>query len=433
MAALADPVAFGGGTYALSFRTTPAGALNAGDTITITAVLGTDFFYDSTLFRIEAGQSPGVVPAGLSMASTGPAATDNSYYANQVTLTLADPIPASTEVTVTAAGVTNPGPGRYQISVSTSAQPREQSVPYVVTGSGRAQFSTFTDTAGTRAFMLYRPADWFRTQALIVDLPGCTETASVEARWSRFTQLAELKGFSVLIPQEDSTDNGANCWNWFDPSDWKRGSGEPAIIAGLTRAVVSEYRLDPDRVYVTGISAGGVMADIMGVTYPDLWAALGVYAGCEYEGLPCVGAPAVQPPEVAAEAALTQMGPRRKNMPVIVVHGDADELVPSANDGEVIQQWLYIDAVAAGRTPSSLPVLPTSATAYDQPGKQSAEIRRWYRGRYLQAEEIVVHGMAHQWSDAANAGTPEDALITDPAGPDVTTPIVDFFLSHAST
>lgn len=425
---VSDPVAFHGAVYTVHFSTTPGGALSPGSTITLTAPLGTDFFYDSTLFRVAAAGQPALPPLGLSVTTTGPAATLNQYYGNQATLTVAQSIPASTLVTVTATGVTNPGPGDQQVSVATSAQPAESSTAYPISGSGRAFQSTYTNPAGTRYYLLYRPADWARTRALIVDLPGCTETSSVEARWSRFTDLAAQRGFSVLLPEEDQTDNGAECWNWFEPSNWNRGSGEPSIIAGITQKVVSAYGFDPGRVFMTGISAGGVMSDIMAVTYPDLYRAVGIYAGCEYEGLPCFAAPAAQPPAVSAQAAVAQMGPRLRAIPAIVVHGDVDEVVPAADDAEAVQQWLYVDGKALTGNPSLLPQLPASTVSYDQPGKQPATISKWTYGRSVLAEEITVHGMAHQWSDATDAGTPEDALITDPSGPDVTTPIVDFFL-----
>lgn len=429
---MSDPAAFHGAVYTIRFATTPAGALSPGSTITLTAPLGTDFFYDSTLFRIAAAGQPALPPLGLAVSTTGPAATQNQYYGNQATLTLAQAIPASTLVTVTATGVTNPGPGNQQLTVGTSAQPTESSSSYPISGSGRAFQGTYTNAAGTRYYLLYQPADWARTKALIVDLPGCTETSSVEARWSRFTDLAAQRGFSVLLPEQDQADNGAECWNWFESSNWNRGSGEPSIIAGITQKIVSAYGFDPARVYMTGISAGGVMSDIMAVTYPDLYHAVGIYAGCEYEGLPCFGAPAAQPPAVSAQAAIAQMGPRLRAVPAIVVHGDVDELVPPANDVEAVQQWLYVDGQALTGNPSLLPQLPTSTASYDQPGKQPATISKWTYGGSLLAEEITVHGMAHQWSDATDAGTPEDALITDPSGPDVTTPIVDFFLSDTA-
>ena len=78
---------------------------------------------------------------------------------------------------------------------------------------------------------------------------------------------------------------GANllkCWNWFSRDHQQQGQGEPCIIAGLAREIVATYGLDGNRVYVAGLSAGGAMAVILGQTYPDVFAAIGVHSGLPY-------------------------------------------------------------------------------------------------------------------------------------------------------
>ncbi len=118
-------------------------------------------------------------------------------------------------------------------------------------------------------------------------LHGCLESTDGFRRLTRLDELAQADGFIVVFPLQSVLANPSACWNWFLPGDLHRGSGEPSIIAGITGLVQQLYRIDPRRVFVTGVSAGGAMSSVMGGTYPDLYAAVGVGSGCEYDGAPC--------------------------------------------------------------------------------------------------------------------------------------------------
>ncbi|MDX6285055.1 MAG: hypothetical protein QOG53_540 [Frankiales bacterium] len=301
---------------------------------------------------------------------------------------------------------------------------------------------SYTNAAGTRTYYVHTPPNARAGLPLVVDLHGCTEVVADEVRRSHFNDVADKLGFIVAYPEQSAAANGSLCWNWFLPEHLHRGAGEPSLIAGITTTVARKWKTDPRRTYVFGISAGGAMANIMAVTYPDLYAAAGLYAACEYDGLPCLGAPPARPWQVSAQEAFTEMGPRARVIPIFVVQGSADAAVPAANSVYVVQQYLTQNRLVAGQRALVQPVFADHVHRAKKPAPngQHYTVRQWHdaRGR-LVVEHWLIHGMGHQWSNAQYSGDVQtdtdnnDLILNDPNGPDVTTPIAQFLLAHPRT
>ena len=253
-------------------------------------------------------------------------------------------------------------------------------------------------------------------------LHGCTQSTDDFAAGTQMNIVAEERSFFVAYPAQSKSANGSKCWNWFNPGDQQRDRGEPSLIAGITLEISRDYAIDPKRIYVAGLSAGGAAAAIVGASYPDLFAAIGVHSG-----LPCGAASDL----TSAFSVMQQGNPKASSrlpqsstfhghgrlVPTIVFHGDKDTTVHPRNGHHVIEQSrsnglgelrsvTQLGHVAGGRSYSR-------TSHFDASGR--AVLEMW-----------VVHGAGHAWSGGSPTGS-----YTDPHGPNASREMVRFFLEHS--
>jgi poly(hydroxyalkanoate) depolymerase family esterase len=280
---------------------------------------------------------------------------------------------------------------------------------------------SFTHQGRTLAYKLYVPPRAADATAvappLVLMLHGCTQTPDDFAAGTRMNELARQAGVVVVYPAQTQHANSQKCWNWFKTQHQQRGRGEPALLAALTQSIVAAEHVDPARVYVAGLSAGGAMADILGHVYPDVFAAVGVHSGLAAgAATDLVSAlAAMRGAPTAAPAPVRAAGSRRA--PVIVFHGDADATVHPGNAAAVVQAALDGGAKASnaveGRSSQG-----QSFTRTEHPGAD---------GR-VAVESWLLRGAGHAWSGGSASGS-----YTDPRGVDASAEMLRFFLAHPRT
>jgi poly(hydroxyalkanoate) depolymerase family esterase len=282
----------------------------------------------------------------------------------------------------------------------------------------RGYFGThaYANAAGRRQYRLYMPAGAASEPLpLLVMLHGCTQDADDFATGTQMNALAERHRFFVAYPVQPQQANPSKCWNWFKPDDQQRDRGEPSLIAGITREIISTHNVDPARVYVAGMSAGGAMAAVMIAEYPELYAAAGVHSGlparCAHD-LPSAFAAmkgSKRHRKTSHPQGEARLSPKR---PLIVFHGDADVTVNVANATRLLHGFdARPDAGSAGRRIDG--------------NRRDCTVSRLISTDNIDAELWTIHGAGHAWA-GGNAG----GSFTDPTGPDASFEMLRFFLAH---
>lgn len=260
---------------------------------------------------------------------------------------------------------------------------------------------------------------------LVVVLHGANTTAEQQRAANLFDPLAVREGFMVLYPDHE-TDSALGrhplqAWRFYNPAEMQRDVGDAQAVAELTRQVIESWDVDPERVYIVGMSAGGWMTSIMGATYPDLFAAIGIVeAGAYGIGLAGVGqalGSALIPAEVLALAAYQAMGQHARLLPVIQFQGDKDIAATPASGSHAVQQWLMTNnLVASGSWQVPFPLAPSETVTYSPVDGYPYHIDIYKDGEGCRIlEQVRIEQMAHYWpggsSDPALAG------FTDPDAP----------------
>ena len=329
------------------------------------------------------------------------------------------------------------------------------------TAAGAFTEGSHTHASLTRRYKLYTPpgsagsadstGSTDKGLPLVVMLHGCTQNPDDFAAGTGMNALAREQGLYVLYPAQSADANPQRCWNWFKHNHQSRGRGEAALLASMTLSIIEQHGIDPRRVYIAGLSAGGAMAAIVAAAYPEIYAAVGVHSGL------AVGAASNVSEALAAMGSGAkgsrggggggfkgngQDGPCRP-VPTIVFHGDQDRTVHPRNGEQVREQviaavqgasWKHVAQGVSkkGRRFTRTVYLQNDASQRDG-AMGNAAARDINGGTHsginsgsVAAEHWLLHGGGHAWSGGDAKGS-----YTDPTGPDASGEMLRFFSTHA--
>ncbi|MET7876108.1 PHB depolymerase family esterase [Micromonospora profundi] len=287
------------------------------------------------------------------------------------------------------------------------------------------EVTSFGDNPGRMRMHVYVPDNRPANPAIVVAMHGCGGSGPGFYSGSEFASLADRYGYVVIYPSATQQAGFGNCFDtWSDAAKRRGGGSDPVSIISMIRYVQQQYGGDPNRVYATGSSSGGMMTNHMLALYPDVFK-----AGAAFMGVPfnCFANAADYPPgasqctggnmnrtpqqwgDAVRQAYPGYSGPRPR---VQLWHGTADTLVPYSLLQETIEQWTNVFGLS--QTPTS--------TDTPQPN--------WNRRRYadssgtVQVEAYSIQGAGHSLpsSGMAAAALAFFGLTNPPTTPPPTTP-----------
>ncbi len=286
----------------------------------------------------------------------------------------------------------------------------------VATPSSAEEYSSgsFRNKAGSRDYKLFVPSQQGgQPRSMILMLHGCTQDPDDFAAGTRMNEFAAAHNMLVAYPAQAQQANPQRCWNWFKHSHQGQDRGEPSILAGMTREIVARYAVDPDCVFVAGLSAGGAMAAILGQACPDLFTGVGIHSGL------AAGAANDLPSALSAMASGSSVvngsaNPGGRSVPTIVFHGDGDSTVNSRNGAQIAASLAGNAAIEEQKL--------------ERGGRRCTRQIHRLPGGQTTVENWLVHGAGHAWFGGSPAGS-----YTDSKGPNASEEMLRFFMERRAT
>ncbi|KAF3765206.1 family 1 carbohydrate esterase [Cryphonectria parasitica EP155] len=258
-------------------------------------------------------------------------------------------------------------------------------------------------------FYIYVPDNLPPHPPILVNPHWCHGDAPTAYADSTFANLSSEHGFIVIYP--DSPNLADKCWDVSSPATLTHGGGGDSLgIVSMVRWTLDRYQADASRVFVTGVSSGAMMTNVLAGAYPDVFAAgsafAGVALGCfgvdipanesavDYWNTACAEGLVRHTPEQwaavvrAAYPGYPDDGWRPKMQ---VFHGTADETLNYTNLGEEIKEWTGVFGLSGQPTSTSLNTPLANWTRWEYGNRDWFEAyRAWNVTHNIPVQEDLV-------------------------------------------
>lgn len=260
---------------------------------------------------------------------------------------------------------------------------------------GRSEDHTYQSGILSGTYRVFTPGSYEQRAAkakrgvpLLVVVHGCATTAAEQEAANRQNRIAERNGMIILYPNTGAL-GPARCWDWYTAG---RDAGDAALIVGMIDEVRETRSIDHRRIYVIGMSSGGMLTSVLVASYPDFFAAAGLMAGIAYKDVGCPFTGVTIGPELLSDQALSAMGERARVVPMVILRGTEDTAIPQACGDTAAGQWVLTNQTLGGplrvsqRRVEPVGRYPSTVSTYrDTSG--CLTVQRW-----------EIEGMGHYWS-----------------------------------
>jgi feruloyl esterase len=276
---------------------------------------------------------------------------------------------------------------QWAATLQTVAGPRARRQHASVVPGHLKEVTGFGSNPGALRMFTYAPAKFASSRSLVLVLHGCTQSAASYDLGAGWSTLADRYGFALLLPEQTPANNPKTCFNWFLPGDTARDRGEALSIRQMIEKTIGAHGIDRQRVFITGLSAGGAMTAVMLATYPEVFAAGAIIAGLPYGTAHNVQHAFESMFQGRTHTAQTwgdyvrRASPHRGPWPrVSIWHGDADAVVKPVNAESLIRQWTNVHGIDTAPVGDRIDGYPRQV---------------WRRDGIDLVESYSITGMAH--------------------------------------
>lgn len=289
-------------------------------------------------------------------------------------------------------------------------------------------------TVNARKFVVISPKVSPTTKRpLLVLLHGCKQDSNIILEGTRFDELAVQKNFYVIAPEQSILENFDHCWNWFLSHEQKRSQYNQMgqIIAGI-QTMIKSAQIDPNQVYLAGISAGGVLGHNLSSCYPDVFRGAALSAGLAfkiaedlYEASTVLDSHHFKAPDYLGKAAWNcgKSGGSRRLNKMLLVHGEDDKRVDPFHSRLISDvNKVTLDYYDDGKKNNSVVPVISEVERSHRSGYSYTMTDKRYESVNFSERLIMVKGMAHAWG----GGKPISENF-DPDAPSTSDFIINYF------